>query len=234
MSSPGTVESPPGNWNSVIQGHKVYLDQRQRELYWRNALLSSFREVEPAFQVDDRNRRVILELYRWAWAQLGGEPGEVLDASKGILLYGPIGTGKTTLLRGLQRYFGLINRLSFGSMRRDVGFEMRSASEMSLYYTRDGMDALARWMERGRCGHLCIDEMGREGEDAKFFGSSCNVVRTVLQMRYELRREVYTLGSTNLDMEAPEEFCRLYGEYVLDRTKEMFNMVRLDGPSRRI
>lgn len=209
----------------------MYLSPEQLEAYWRNRFMDCLRRVAPDFVVDSRNRTLVLELYLWVWATLGRQPGR-LDPTKGILLFGPIGTGKTTLMRGLQYYLALINRKMFGFSRNDICLEVRSSSEMALYFARDGMDALARWMERGTCGHLCIDEIGRE-EETKFFGTPCNVVRTVLQMRYEQRGEIYTLGTTNIDMEHPAEFSDRYGDYVLDRTKEMFNIVRVDGESRR-
>lgn len=221
----------PKEWNCIISGEKILLSPEQLDRWWRWRLISALRAVSPAFEVDDRNRNLLAEIYKWVWAHFGYEEGK-LRPDRGILLYGPIGTGKTTLMKGLQRYFSYINLVVYGATRRDIGFELRSSSEMALYFARDGMDALARWMERGSCGNLCIDEIGRE-EDAKFFGTPCNVVRTVLQMRYELRDDVFTLGTTNLDMDHPEEFSDRYGDYVLDRIKEMFNIVKVDGPSRR-
>ena len=55
----------------------------------------------------------------------------------------------------------------------------------------------------------------------------------ILQMRYELRHEMLTFGTTNIDMEDLSQFRNLYGDYVLDRVKEMFNIVHLGGNSRR-
>ena len=42
-----------------------------------------------------------------------------------------------------------------------------------------------------------------------------------------------TFGTTNIDMEDLSQFRNLYGDYVLDRVKEMFNIVHLGGNSRR-
>ena len=55
--------------------------------------------------VDDSNRQLLKALYQWVW----GIPG-VLDVSKGLLLHGSIGVGKSTLLKGLQNYAAKIAR----------------------------------------------------------------------------------------------------------------------------
>lgn len=57
-----------------------------------------------------------------------------LDLSKGILLCAPIGTGKSTLMKGLQKYESLVNRYAFAFSRKDLGFAFVSAAEISLRY----------------------------------------------------------------------------------------------------
>lgn len=68
-------------------------------MYWRNQLVVSMKTISPVFMVDDSNRQLLKALYQWVW----GIPG-ILDVSKGLLLHGSIGVGKSTLLKGLQNY----------------------------------------------------------------------------------------------------------------------------------
>ena len=72
--------------------------------------------------------------------------------------------------------------------------------------------------------NLAIDEVGREPMDAKHFGTGINAIQTVLQLRYEQRYCFYTHMTTNLDPD--KEFSQRYGDYIADRVKEMFNVIK--------
>ena len=56
-------------------------------------------------------------------------------------------------------------------------------------------------------------------------------MQTILQLRYEVRREFVTHATTNLNPDT--EFGNKYGDYIADRVKEMFNVIELKGSSRR-
>lgn len=217
--------------NFKYGGVEKNLTRDEIEDFWKHGLIQSMSYVSPGFVVDGRNVRLISEIYRWVWAWLGRkEPGS-FDPKKGLLLWGDIGTGKTTIIKGLQRYLAMINQLCYGSNNRSICIEIRSAAEISLRYASEGMKALERWTEREQAGHLAIDEIGRE-EISTHFGTTCNTIQTLLQLRYEQRHTIMTLGTTNIDM-STDEFSARYGSYIFDRVKEMFNIVRVRGESRR-
>lgn len=194
-------------------------------------MIQAFNYISPGFIVDERNRKLVSELYTWIWARLGRVEAGRLDPNKGILLWGDIGTGKTTIIKGLQRYLATINQLAYGSNNRSICLEIRSAAEVSLRYAAEGMKALEKWTERDQAGHLAIDEIGRE-EISTHYGTTCNTIQTLLQLRYEQRHHITTLGTTNINM-TTDEFAKRYGSYIQDRVKEMFNVVRVGGESRR-
>lgn len=187
--------------------------------------------VSPGFVVDQRNVKLLSEIYTWVWARFGRmEPGK-LNPNKGLLLWGEIGTGKTTLIKGLQKYMAAINQLACGYNNRSICIEIKSAAEISLRYAADGMKALERWTDWEQAGHLAIDEIGRE-EISTHFGTTCNIIQTLLQLRYEQRHTILTHGTTNIDM-STDQFSNRYGSYIYDRVKEMFNVIRVGGDSRR-
>lgn len=217
--------------NFKYNGVEKNLTSQEVENFWKHGLIQSMNYVSPGFVIDDRNRNLISELYTWVWAWLGRmEPGK-LNPRKGLLLWGEIGTGKTTIIKGLQRYLAMINQLCYGSNNRSICIEIKSAAEISLRYASEGMKALERWTERDQASHLAIDEIGRE-EISTHYGTTCNTIQTLLQLRYEQRYTILTLGTTNIDM-TTNEFSNRYGSYIQDRVKEMFNVVRVGGESRR-
>lgn len=220
------VSSPSHLANYHIQGVKIEWNAAQVDSFWRRVFLETLKEVEPRFVVDDNNKNLLSALYGYVWGS-----NQMLDSSKGLLLWGPIGVGKSVLLKGLQRYYGTINRYCFGSNSKYAGFRMVSAAEIALLYAEKGMSGIAQFTDRECMCNLAIDELGREPMDAKHFGTGINVIQTILQLRYEVRNEFFTLATTNLDPNL--DFVGRYGDYIADRVKEMFNVIEIKGTSRR-
>ena len=101
------TKAPPASnqSSSVNKANQKQWSRVQADIYWRNQLVASMKTISPVFMVDDSNRQLLKALYQWVW----GIPG-VLDVSKGLLLHGSIGVGKSTLLKGLQIYAANIAR----------------------------------------------------------------------------------------------------------------------------
>lgn len=100
-----------------------------------------------------------------------------------------------------------------------------------LAVAEKGIVGLSQYTDRSCIYNLAIDEVGREPMDAKHFGTGINAIQTVLQLRYEQRYCFYTHMTTNLDPD--KEFSQRYGDYIADRVKEMFNVIKIEGESRR-
>lgn len=208
-------------------GYERELSNEEIHRYWKGQMLASFREVEPLFLVDERNTRLLQALYRWVWCSTSS----VLDPTKGLLLWGPVGVGKSVILKGLQIYESKINKACFGYTHPLLGFGFVSAAELSLLYTEKGIEGLAKYTNRFTMTNLAIDEVGREPVEAKYFGTELNVIQMVLQLRYESRRQVLTHLTTNLNPD--RDFAAIYGSYIVDRLKELFNVIEIRGESRR-
>lgn len=198
------------------------MEQGTADIYWRNQLVASMKTISPVFMVDDSNRQLLKALYQWVW----GIPG-VLDVSKGLLLHGSIGVGKSTLLKGLQNYAAKIARYCIGGADAGLTFQFTSAAEIALLFAEKGIVGLNQYTDRSCMHNLAIDEVGREPMDAKHFGTGINAIQTVLQLRYEQRYCFYTHMTTNLDPD--KEFSQRYGAYIADRVKEMFNVIKIEG-----
>lgn len=199
--------------------------------FWRFALLRALRQASPEYVIDDRCRGIISAIYDWVWAKTGRGMGNILlDPNKGLFLFGPIGTGKSTILKALRIYEGWMNRYAFAFSNNRLGYHFTSAAEISLRYAESGIDGIAKYTVRELMTDLAIDELGREPTDAKHYGTNLNVVQTVLQLRYECRHQFYTHVTTNL---TPDSISSKYGVYIADRIKEMFNLIPMEGVSRR-
>lgn len=209
-----------------LSGKSINWSKQELERFWKTQLIESMKEIEPRFIVDHRNEKLLSAIYGWVWGL-----NSVLDHSRGLLFWGPIGVGKSVLLRGLQVYESRINRIRFGCSNNKLGFKFTSAAEIALLYAEKGMEGISKFTDRERMCNLAIDEIGREATDSKHFGTGINVVQTILQLRYEHRREFITHGTTNLDPNT--QFSDTYGDYIADRVKELFNVIEIKGDTRR-
>ena len=111
------------------------------------------------------------------------------------------------------------------------GFRVDSTSGIANSFSMRGKDALELYTyNNGTPRMICFDELGREPIPAKYFGTELNVMQYIFQCRYELRHEAITHVTTNLTI---KEIQTIYGAYIADRINEMFNVLDLNGASRR-
>lgn len=177
------------------------------------------------FIIEPDKRDIVNSVFAWVWKY---DPWNKvgLDYRRGLFLYGPVGTGKSTLMKGLQKYMvTLKNRYTIKDFR--IGFFWKSASELANSYAGDGQDKLLQWCDD--C-NLLIDELGREPRPAKHYGTELNVIQFLLQLRYDRRRENVTHLTSNIN---PSDVMPLYGDYISDRFREMFNLIPWGGVSKR-
>ena len=149
-----------------------------------------------------------------------------LDLKKGILLTGPIGCGKTTLMT-LVKYF-------FQPMRR---FQVKSSRDIAFEFEKEGYKVINRYCKPPSTrsypnpvlGIFCFDDLGIE-QTQKHFGNECNVMAEILLSRYDLfiSKGIPTHLTTNLSASEIEE---KYGNRVRSRMREMFNLVAFDKAS---
>lgn len=141
--------------------------------------------------------------------------------SKGIMLFGNIGCGKTTLMRLFQR-------------NATNDFVVKSCREVADAYSKNGPDTLYLYsnvLEVYPHEHYgqktigrCFDDLGTE-KDKKYFGNEINVMEDILLNAYDNRLIGKIHLTTNL---TGDEIGEVYGPRVRSRLREMCNIIAFD------
>jgi len=134
-----------------------------------------------------------------------------LDPKKGILLTGPVGSGKTSLMF-LMKYFA--QKAPIVKPSREVAFD----------FNQNGYETITKFGRKE--WHYCFDDLGVE-KSIKYFGNDCNVMGEVLLSRYDIyiKQGIKTHATTNLNA---QELEKLYGNRVRSRMRELFNLISFD------
>ena len=142
-----------------------------------------------------------------------------IDLTKGILLSGPIGCGKTTLM-SLMKYV----------VPKENKFYMKTCRDISFEFIKEGYEIIHRY-SRGSYSqteykNYCFDDLGVES-NLKYYGNECNVMAEIILSRYDLfiSRKIKTHITTNL---SASEIETLYGNRVRSRFRAMLNLIAFD------
>jgi len=150
-----------------------------------------------------------------------------INLRKGIMLTGPIGCGKTSLIR-LAGYF----------FPRETQYQVKPTREISFEFEQDGFSVI-NWYSKSsffKSGNVptprsfCFDDLGLE-HTPKYYGNECNVMAEILLARYDLfvTKRMMTHITTNL---SASELESIYGNRIRSRMREMFNLVAFDRESQ--
>lgn len=172
------------------------------------------------------------------------------DHGKGLLLLGPKGTGKTHLMKFFQQNQVASYIMINTRVIENAWINERPDDETKVidYYTKNRTLAF----NENRFGHkvagFCFDDLGSETTPSKRFGEEKNVLAEIILNRYD----AVTMYQPKEDEDEkpnpfrplfcqthivtnilPEELEQRYGSRVRDRLTEMFNLITIDGKTRR-
>lgn len=193
------------------------------------ALSAFVKSKHPDFVIDNNNKEIfeMLCLYFSGDAAFDLQ-GDGFSLKKGIMLYGPVGCGKTSLMK----------MFAINSFRPFSVIACRSVADA---YQQEGAGALTKYAdlhpvfpdlnfgiaEIGRC----FDDLGTE-ENKKNFGNQVNVMQDVFYKIYDAGLIGQFHLTTNLTANEIEES---YGNRIRSRMREMFNVITFsnESPDRR-
>ncbi|NMH24251.1 P-loop NTPase family protein [Flavobacterium solisilvae] len=142
-----------------------------------------------------------------------------INLNKGILLSGPIGCGKTSIMN-IMKYLTPTEHKFFVKPCRDISFE----------FIQDGYQIIHKY-SKGKLYEfepktICFDDLGTES-NLKYYGNECNVMAEILLSRYDvyIAKRIQTHITTNL---SASEIETQYGNRVRSRMREMLNLIAYD------
>lgn len=184
----------------------VYLDVKGKLLFGEK------------FKIYEEDRDIILKLSSYFIKDKKSCQKSGIDVEKGLLLSGPVGCGKTSLMK-LLRHLVPLQR----------PYEMIPCRNVVFSFNHLGYKTI---QDYGNNKLFCFDDLGVE-PPGRFYGKDCNVMGEVLLSRHELflqsKYKIKTHATTNLNAEELEE---RYGNRVRSRMRELFNLIAFDEKVR--
>jgi energy-coupling factor transporter ATP-binding protein EcfA2 len=179
------------------------------------------------FTIFEKDHELIYKLLVYAIADFENASRFNLILKKGILLNGPVGCGKTSLMTLIKAF-----------LPKEKQYTMKSVREITFEFEKDGFQVIGRYSKLAFCKppfslinrSFCFDDLGTE-HPIKYYGNVCNVLAEILLSRYDLfiQKGILTHITTNL---SASELESLYGSRVRSRLREMFNLVAFDRNSK--
>lgn len=170
----------------------------------------------PHFKIMKEDHPVIFRLIAYFLRDIEACFRFNLDPTKGILLSGPVGCGKTSIMT-IMKFLAPEGYKYLVKPCRDISFE----------FIQDGYKVLHAY-SKGKQHEFnpriyCFDDLGLEN-NLKYFGNECNVMAEILLSRYDIfvSKRIPTHITTNL---SASEIETHYGLRVRSRLREMVNLI---------
>tara|TARA_R110001592_G_scaffold42009_10_gene136726 strand:+ start:1234 stop:1896 length:663 start_codon:yes stop_codon:yes gene_type:complete len=168
------------------------------------------------FKIHNNDREILYKLCNYQIRDWNECKKLGIDLKKGVLLSGPVGCGKTSLMK-LMRYI----------TPHYQRYDMIPTRNITFAFNHIGYRIIEQY---GDNRFYCFDDLGIE-PTGRYFGKDCNVMGEVLLSRHDLhlKYRLKTHCTTNLNAEEIEE---RYGNRVRSRMRELFNLIGFDQHSK--
>lgn len=175
------------------------------------------------FQIIENDLPVIYKLIAYFLKDEQAAFQHNIDLQKGILLAGPVGCGKTSLLNIMKFLTPVEHKFSVKPCR-DISFE----------FIHDGYEIIHKY-SKGKLYQsdpkiYCFDDLGIEN-NLKYYGNECNVMAEIVLSRYDIfiSKKIPTHITSNL---SASEIETHYGLRVRSRLREMVNLISYDKTTK--
>lgn len=207
-----------------ISAPKVYQNYTAEKL--KEIILKQAKSTNPDFTLDSQN----VGVFDMFCLYFSSDPdfercGENYSLKKSLMLAGPVGCGKTTIMKLFQNNFSNnyalrdVREVSDSYMAKDGG------GELTIKHYSNNLNVYPEQHNGQTSIGFCFDDLGTEGIK-KYFGSEVNVMHEVILNRYRNGFIKSTHFTTNLNGPLIEES---YGIRVRSRLREMCNVIAFDS-----
>jgi hypothetical protein len=197
----------------------------------------------PRFVIDSCNREAFEQLFYYftcQWEHFKGDP------DKGILLVGPVGTGKSVAFIVIQQFLRFLSLCKIiQDSDQSAKFTIVKCTDIKSAYS-DELSGGNTILKKYKAPHqvFVFDDIGEEVREhdsrlATHFGMKLNVMENILTERVVnlVMYRTMTHATSNFPIVSGDAKTRyweqLYGTRLADRAREMFNTIYLKGNSRR-
>lgn len=181
-------------------------------------------QYNPNFKIESEDHEIIFKLLVYFQKDSKNCEKYNISLKKGLLLSGPVGCGKTTLMNLIKLTLPI-----------DCRYIVKSCREVSFEFIQDGYSVIRKYSNLSFNNKdipktYCFDDLGTEST-LKYYGNDCNVMAEILLSRYDLfiSRHMLTHITTNLN---GDEIESIYGLRVRSRLREQFNLISFNSKAR--
>jgi len=177
----------------------------------------------PNFRIYPEDHEIIFKLLVYFIRDNDNVNKHGMSLRKGILLSGPVGCGKTSLMN-LFRFYLKDNTRHIMKNCRDISFE----------FIKDGYSVIHKYSHSAFNYDIpkthCFDDLGAEN-NLRYYGNNCNIMAEILLSRYDLfvSKHMRTHITTNLNSSEIED---IYGIKLRSRLREQFNLIAFDRTAK--
>jgi energy-coupling factor transporter ATP-binding protein EcfA2 len=182
---------------------QIYLEAKGKLLFGKN------------FRIYSEDKEILFKLCNYFIKDEVSCEKLNIDINKGILLTGPVGCGKTSLMKLLRHI-----------VPHQKPYKVIPTRNIAFAFNHIGYKTIEDY---GNGQYFCFDDLGVEPM-GRHYGKDCNVMGEILLSRYDLflEHKIKTYATTNLNAKELEE---RYGNRVRSRMRQLFNLVAFDRGS---
>lgn len=227
----------PADIQEIITQDKTVLVKHLSKELFKDMLISELKKINPEYRVDEHSSQIIdiFSLYFTKDTEFL-KLDSSYSFSKGLLIMGKVGCGKTLLfkaLSSLKRYFPSFDY--YNSDLREPELKSITAYKIVESFAVKGFEIFEAGIYISGSSFNAnitksiyfIDDIGSENI-CTHYGSTTNVLAEVFLRRYDLQS--LTFCTTNLD---PKNLKQFYGERIYSKMTEMMNFIIMEGTDRR-